>query len=148
MKLRISLKVIFSVWLTAAVVVSSPLAQTSQSSAANRPAARPLNMLVLGDSILWGEGLKTEHKAWYHVKLWLERNSGRQVIERIEAHAGAVIERSSVTDNFISTNPEVNVALPTVNDEIDSALRSYADGSKVDLVLISACGNDVTYRIF
>jgi hypothetical protein len=37
----------------------------------------------------------------------------------------------------------VNVGLPTVGDEIDDALRFYSDGSKVDLVLLSGCGNDV-----
>jgi hypothetical protein len=36
-------------------------------------------MLVLGDSISWGQGLKDEHKAWFLVKKWLELNSGRPV---------------------------------------------------------------------
>jgi hypothetical protein len=100
-------------------------------------------MLVLGDSILWGQGLKTENKSWYYVKLWLEKNTGRPVIERIEAHSGAVIESSSLTDNLTSTNREVNLGLPTVHDEIDRALQFYSDGSRIDLVLVSGCGNDV-----
>jgi lysophospholipase L1-like esterase len=100
-------------------------------------------MLILGDSISWGQGLKTENKAWYHVKLWLEKSTGRAVIEKVEAHSGAVIERSSVTDSYASTNPEVNVAQPTLHDEIDNALRTSPDGSQIDLVLISGCGNDV-----
>jgi lysophospholipase L1-like esterase len=100
-------------------------------------------MLVLGDSILWGQGLKTEHKSWYHVKVWLEKNTGRPVIERIEAHSGAVIEQGSLTDNLTSTNREVNLGLPTLHDEIDSALQFYSDGSRIDLVLLSGCGNDV-----
>jgi hypothetical protein len=33
--------------------------------------------------------------------------------------------------------------LPTINDELDSTIRFYADTSQVDLVLISGCGNDV-----
>jgi hypothetical protein len=72
--------------------------------------------VVLGDSILWGQGLKKEHKITHHVKLWLEKNTGRPVIERIEAHSGAVIERGSLTDNHTSSNREVNVGLPTIND--------------------------------
>jgi lysophospholipase L1-like esterase len=100
-------------------------------------------MLVLGDSILWGQGLKAENKPVYHVKLWLEKNTGRRVVERIEAHSGAVIERASVADTHTSSNPEVNLGLPTVNDELDSAMGFYADTSQVDLVLISGCGNDV-----
>jgi hypothetical protein len=49
-------------------------------------------MLVLGDSVIWGEGLKPEHKSWHQVKLWLEKTTGRTVLERVEAHSGALIE--------------------------------------------------------
>lgn len=100
-------------------------------------------MLVLGDSILWGQGLRKERKSWYLVKLWLENNTGRKVIERIEAHSGAVIERASATNDLTSDNPEVNLALPTLHDELDNALKEYPDPDQVDLVLLSGCGNDV-----
>src|SRR5215471_8009518 len=63
----------------------------AQSPAAARKPDRSINMLVLGDSILWGQGLKDEHKAWYLVKRWLEQNAGREVREKIEAHSGALI---------------------------------------------------------
>ena len=124
------------------LVASEVLCQNSQSALDQRT-TRPLNMLVLGDSILWGQGLKAEHKSWYHVKLWLEKNTGRRVIERIEAHSGAVIQRGSLTNNLTSTNREVNAGFPSVHDEIDSALQFYSDGSRIDLVLVSGCGNDV-----
>lgn len=104
---------------------------------------RTLHMLVLGDSILWGQGLKSENKTWYHVKSWLEKTTKRHVVERIEAHSGAVIERSSLTDSLTSANREVNVGLPTINDELDEAVRFYSDPSQVELVLVSGCGNDV-----
>jgi lysophospholipase L1-like esterase len=100
-------------------------------------------MLVIGDSILWGQGLKTERKSWYLVKLWLEKNTGRRVVERIKAHSGAVIERASATNDLTSNNGEVNLALPTLHDELDNALKEYADPAHVDLVLLSGCGNDV-----
>ena len=119
---------------------SSALCQSVQNE---KQGDRPFHMLVLGDSILWGQGLKAEHKTWYHVKLWLEKNTGRRVVERIEAHSGAVIERSGLTDNLTSTNGEVNLGLPTINEELDKAGRFYPDPSQVDLVLVSACGNDV-----
>ena len=115
----------------------------SQEPQNNQRSSRPLQMLVLGDSILWGQGLKTEHKTWHHIKVWLQRNASRPVVERIEAHSGAIIERNSLTDNLTSTNREVNVGLPTINDQIDNALRFYSDPSQVDLVLLSGCGNDV-----
>src|SRR5215204_6493786 len=128
-----------TVWLLL-FASSSVLGQSVQSQ--TQP-DKPLHMLVLGDSILWGQGLKPEHKTWYHVKLWLEKNTGRRVIERIEAHSGAVIERSSLTDNLTSPNPEVDVGLPTIYDQIDKAQRSYSDPARVDLILLSGCGNDV-----
>lgn len=128
-----------AVWI---ILVASPSA-LCQSVPSQKQDERPFHMLVLGDSILWGQGLKAEHKTWYHVKLWLEKNTGRRVVERIEAHSGAVIERSSLTDNLTSTNGEVNVGLPAINDELDRAVRFYSDPSQVDLVLVSGCGNDV-----
>jgi hypothetical protein len=40
----------------------------------------------------------------------------------------------------------VNRGLPSVNHQIDNALRSYADPSQVDLVLVDGCINDVDAR--
>lgn len=54
-----------------------------------------------------------------------------------------MIERSSLTDNLTSSNPEVNVGLPTIYDQIDKAQRFYSDPTRVDLILLSGCGNDV-----
>ena len=122
--------------------VSTALSQEVQTGS-NQQSVRPLQMLVLGDSILWGQGLKTDNKTWHHVKVWLEQSTGRQVVERIEAHSGAVIERSALTDDLTSSNSEVNLGLPTINDQIDNAMRFYSDPSTVDLVLLSGCGNDV-----
>lgn len=130
---------LLAVWI---ILVASPSA-LCQSVQSHKQDERPFHMLVLGDSILWGQGLKAERKTWYHVKLWLEKNTGRRVVERIEAHSGALIERSSPTDNLTPTNGEVNVGLPTINDELDKAARFYSDPSQVDLVLVSGCGNDV-----
>lgn len=130
---RNSFSALILLLLTAAVGLSQEL-QTNQ---------RPLQMLVLGDSILWGQGLKTEHKTWHHIKVWLQKTTKRPVVERIEAHSGAVIERTSLTDNLTSPNREVNVGLPTVYDQIDHSLQFYSDPSQVDLVLLSGCGNDV-----
>lgn len=116
--------------------------QDSPGGPQSQPAG-PIHMLVIGDSILWGQGLKTEHKSWYRVKLWLQENTGRKVIERVEAHSGAVIERTSATNNLTSDNREVNLALLTLHEELDQALKEYPDPSQVDFVLVSGCGNDV-----
>ena len=125
----------------------SVFGQNPQSTAHDKSPARPLNMLVLGDSITWGQGLKDEHKAWHRIKTWLQETTGRDVRERIEAHSGAVI--GSDDGRLQSVPPldgEINRALPSVNNQVDAALMSYADPAQVDLVLVDGCINDVDAR--
>src|SRR5919106_4388793 len=138
-RMKLALSILFAVLLG----TSSAVCQTTRDSSSNQPAGRPFNMLVLGDSVLWGEGLKTEQKSWYHVKLWIEKTTGRPVIEKIEAHSGAVIEGGSDDETFKTTDGEVNLAFPTIREEVDRALQHYGDGSKVDLILVSGCVNDI-----
>ena len=134
-------KLLLSFVFAVVFAVSGVVCQSSQTSFQN--AARPFNMLVLGDSVLWGEGLKPEHKSWYQVKLWIEKTTGRPVIEKIEAHSGAVIEARAADERLTATDGEVDVALPSVLNQVDRALVHYGDGSKVDLVLVTGCVNDI-----
>jgi hypothetical protein len=136
--------------LAAIIFISSlPVyGQSLQPVSDDKAAEGQFNLLVLGDSISWGQGLRDEHKAWYQVKTWLEDSAGRKVRERVEAHSGAVI--GSPGDSGENPVPpqdgEVNRGLPSVNHQIDNALRSYADPSQVDLVLVDGCINDVDAR--
>src|SRR5436190_1247371 len=122
-------------------------AQTTAADTA-RSSERPVNLLVLGDSISWGQGLKKEHKTWYLVKSWLRQNSGREVFERIEAHSGAVIGVSGQTDPSSAPpwDGELSRAYPTINNQLDNALKGYANPHDVDLVLVDGCINDVDSR--
>ena len=122
--------------------------QNPQSAAGDNPSARQLNMLVLGDSITWGQGLKDEHKAWHQVKSWLKKTTGRDVRERVEAHSGAVIgsEEATPAKSSASIDGEINRAWPSVNNQVDAALKSYTDPAQVDLVLVDGCINDVDAR--
>ena len=106
-----------------------------------------LNMLVLGDSILWGQGLREQQKSWYRVKCWLQDSTGRIVDVVVKAHSGALIERSpGQTQDYSSPNGEVNLPLPSINEELDEAVKSYGDQRRVDLVLVDGCINDVDVR--
>jgi lysophospholipase L1-like esterase len=122
--------------------------QNPQSATGDNPSTRQLNMLVLGDSITWGQGLKDEHKPWHQIKTWLKKTTGRDVRERIEAHSGAVIgsDEAPSTQSRTSIDGEINRALPSVNHQVDVALKSYADPAQVDLVLVDGCINDVDAR--
>ena len=110
-------------------------------------AANHLNMLVLGDSILWGQGLLPQQKSWYRVKCWLQNTTGRIVDVEMKAHSGALVERSpGQTQDYSSPNAEVNLPLPAVSEQVDDAIRFYGDPSRVDLVLVDGCINDVDVR--
>ena len=139
----------FTLASVAAVVFLSVTiaAQTSQPIPNDKP-ARPLNLLVLGDSVSWGQGLKDEHKAWYLVKTWLQQNYGRDVYEKIEAHSGATIgvPNELRSDPSPALDGELSRAAPTVNDQIDDALKAYASPAQVDLVLVDGCINDLDSR--
>jgi lysophospholipase L1-like esterase len=141
---RVPIRERLSYFAVCLILIAASTTVCQQVQTANdRQSARPLNLLVLGDSILWGQGLKTEHKPSYHVKVWLEKQTGRRVVERMEAHSGALIDGSSLNDKRRSSNREVNLGVPTIHEEIDNALSFYSDPSQVDVVLVSGCGNDV-----
>ncbi len=115
-----------------------------------RPAADgALHMLVLGDSIMWGQGLKQERKFWWRVKCWLEEKTGREVMGKVVAHSGAHLDNSSTAPpKFTSNDGEVNLPYPTVNQQLDRVLEFYGnDRSKVDLVLVNGCINDVDVSV-
>jgi lysophospholipase L1-like esterase len=131
----------------AALIFISPLpvhGQNTQSATADRQ----LNLLVLGDSIPWGQGLREENKAWYLVKTWLEANHGRPVSEKVLAHSGAVIGTAGEPGGNLGPvlDGEVNRGVPSINDQIESALRLYADPATVDLVIVDGCINDLDAR--
>jgi lysophospholipase L1-like esterase len=135
--------------LAAIIFVVSPSinGQSPQSLSPDKLAERPLNMLVLGDSIMWGQGLSEPHKAWYQVKSWLKESTTREVRETIEAHSGALIGiNDAAPTNYALLDGEVSSAAPTVNHELDRALKSFADPAQVDLVLVDGCINDVDVR--
>ena len=131
----------------AVIIFISSLPAYGQST---QPATtdRQFNLLVLGDSIAWGQGLRDEHKAWYLVKSWLETNHGRQVSETVLAHSGAVIGTAGEPGGNAGPvlDGEVNRGLPSINDQIETALRTYVDPARVDLVIVDGCINDLDAR--
>ncbi len=130
--------------LIAAVSVAPGQVRDPATSETKASELESLNMLVLGDSIMWGQGLRDRDKFWWRIKNWLQEKSGRRVQERIEAHSGAAIEVNNPAESvFTSNNGEVNLLTPTINEQVDRALRHYGDPSKVDLILVNGCINDV-----
>lgn len=141
---------------------------THISRAPNRSAnsKRPFRMLVLGDSVMWGQGLSDEHKFSYLLRQWIcEQRNNRgcpdqeDVQIHVEAHSGALIakpekdnqkkEEDRFTRNVAPVRypGEVNNYYPTVWGQVDLARRYYADNSippeDVDLILVNGGINDM-----
>ena len=104
----------------------------------------PIEMLVLGDSIMWGQGLKPEEKFSWRIKCWLQEKTNREVRQTVFAHSGALLAGATETPRFKSNDGEVNLPYPTINEELDHARAFYGPGtSKVNLILLDGCINDV-----
>jgi lysophospholipase L1-like esterase len=109
------------------------------------PTVDPLHMLVLGDSVMWGQGLRNEEKFSSRVKCWLEERLDREVRVHVEAHSGAVISGAPAARlEFVTSDGEVNNSSPTINEQLDHAIRFYQDShASPALILMNGCINDV-----
>lgn len=124
------------------------------SEDANSPVGRPFQMLVLGDSVMWGQGLLHHQKYFQLVHSWLKEEvlgQSRKVNEPLVfAHSGARIfpeygkNRDIVRENF---SGETNLSNPSI---LFQALRAHDEltpaggGTKttVDLILVNGGIND------
>jgi lysophospholipase L1-like esterase len=122
------------------------------TGAYSQTAKDPLNLLVLGDSISWGQGLRDEHKASYLVKSWLEQQTGREVRQTMQAHSGATIGPSESSTDAVSRDAalqldgELSRASPTINEQVDYAVKAFGNPGRVDLIIVNGCINDLDFR--
>lgn len=122
---------------------------------------RAFQILALGDSIMWGQGLNIEDKFTTKTKNWIANevlaNKSRGVCLRSEAHSGASIfpERETYDSAIQFRHGETNVSNPAILLQVDTARAYYqrfnrpdctdafAPGPEfVDLVLVDGCAND------
>ena len=111
-----------------------------------KPAAARLapHILVLGDSITWGQGLQPAEK---FPELVLQRlspgASPKQYITRV-AHSGAVIGEKPATHTAAATlDGEIPAGTPTVWQQLYDPRITRPH---YDLIIISACINDVQVK--
>jgi lysophospholipase L1-like esterase len=108
---------------------------------------RALQMLVLGDSVMWGQGLLEKDKFWFLTKQWLENKTDREVAARVEAHSGATIkwrnDQKFPKDRLTTFNGELNISTPTIMQQVENALKFYRNPQEVDLVLVNGGANDI-----
>src|SRR5262249_22159955 len=128
--------------LSAAVTAVSPRFARSQ------PALRAFNMVVLGDSIMWGQGLPQDQKFSTLVQNWLAKWVAPRPVQRfVFAHSGArIAPTGNDTGPDLSNGPaafvgEVPDPSPSILSQIELALNrlpqlGVAQPSDVDLVLV------------
>jgi hypothetical protein len=118
--------------------------------------SRPFEMLVVGDSIISGQGLREKNKSYHLVKQWLEREvfgASRQVNLKVKAHSGArislhkdelknLLEAEDDINKFY--NREINLSFPSIEAQIDAAGKEYESAESVNLILLSGGITDVT----
>ena len=106
-------------------------------------------VLVGGDSFIWGQGLQEKDKFYSLIRDWLANDvfgDSRRINLTVKAHSGARIRlhdkqvekmknAGQPTDKFYY--PEADISFPSITTQIDTALREYADPRKVKLVMLS-----------
>ena len=120
----------------------------------------PFEMLVIGDSLIWGQGLEENDKFYTLVKTWLEESvfeGSRAVNLKVGANSGAAIYlhefngealRKAGQDEVKNFHREVNVGLPTITKQVELARDEYLKEGKqpesVKLVMLTGGITDIT----
>ncbi len=98
-----------------------------------------LRVLVLGDSVMWGQGLQAHQKIHARVIAALRAREGDiGAYPRLLAHSGAIVGASGVTGEGV--DPEVPWSYPTIRQQ---AQADVPDPESVDVVLVNGGINDI-----
>jgi lysophospholipase L1-like esterase len=100
-----------------------------------------MNVLALGDSIMWGQGNTDENKFVNLVCAWL-RGKGQQTALTSLAHSGAVVSPTG-NDAAPALWGEIPEAAPSIAAQLLAA-PSQIDPGQVDLVLLNGGINDIS----
>ncbi len=121
--------------------------------------ADAFEFLVVGDSLIFGQGLLEKDKIYTHVAEWLRTEAfgaPRNVRLKVKAHSGSTLKfhaeeaekyRKAGRDEVFYYKPEVNVAFPSTWKQIEVAAAEYKGEGKpegADLVMLSGCVTDIT----
>lgn len=97
-------------------------------------------LVAIGDSIVWGNGLRDQDKFSALIAQEIQRRTGRRVIRRVHAISGSrIMPRAGDIICRVSCNGEVQ----TANTPILSQVELIEAPDRVDLLLMDGCINDV-----
>jgi hypothetical protein len=105
------------------------------------PISNPV-MLVLGDSVAWGQGLEDYNKFYQLVFGQLSPRYPGMLPPVMRAHSGAVIGRG-INQSWPAWPGEIPASGPTIFDQVNQ----YADPSPVRVILMDGGINDVNVRV-
>lgn len=120
---------------------------------------RPFEFLVVGDSLVWGGGLREENKFYTLTRDWLQKDvfSGKRPVNmKIGAHSGstltlhpeeaAAFAKAGKAERDYDYPPEVNVSFPSVKTQLEIMADEYGENGRgnVDLILLSGGLTDIT----
>src|ERR1035437_7875175 len=98
-----------------------------------------LKIVVLGDSVPWGQGLLDEHKYANQIAAELCQSPATDIC--MLGHSGAIIG-AGFRSHHTTANREVPASEPTILDQVDQA----PEPAEMDLVLLDGGVNDVNIR--
>ena len=101
--------------------------------------APAFRMVTLGDSIMWGQGLRESEKFSTQVQQWLETTVGRSVQLDVFAHSRAVIAPDEAHDR----QPPKPGEVPDRHPSITAQAACVPHPEDVDLVMIDGGINDM-----
>ncbi|HEX9961854.1 MAG TPA: hypothetical protein VGB00_13025 [Pyrinomonadaceae bacterium] len=121
--------------------------------------AGTFDFLVVGDSLVWGQGLREEHKFYHLTKEWLRAEvfkNTREINVKVKAHSGAsmnlrpfesdALEKAEIGETEFY-HPEVNVSFPSINAQIDVARKEYKNSESVGLIMLTGGITDIRLSV-
>lgn len=140
------------------IAVSAGLAAARRESVFGSPEAPALQFLVVGDSLIWGQGLNEQDKFYFLTADWLRKEAfGREktILLKVKAHSGSTLKfhedaaakfRKAGREETTDYHPEVNVAFPSIWKQIETAASEYAkEGLRgADLIMLSGGITDIS----
>jgi hypothetical protein len=109
---------------------------------------RPFNVLAIGDSVMWGQGLQQADKFSYKTRDWIHGQLGIPVSLNVKAHSGAITYPDPGFERYesLSYDGEVPTDFPTISHQLDLASSGGPNqpaAGDVDLVLVDGCVNNI-----
>ncbi len=141
---------------TSAVFAASGKGISFSSIADNSGA---LEFLVVGDSVIWGQGLEEKDKFYSLTADWLRNDAfgtRREVNLNVKAHSGSTLKfhadeaekyKKSGRDETYYYKPEVNVGFPSVWKQIEVAADEYKIAGKTggaDILMLTGGITDIS----